>query len=142
MFLLKINSYFVKLCIKTFGTSRFRIEAFNSNLVKCSIWVAWQYRSLSQQNPQLFKYLPLLSKICFIFTPTLYQNSLFPSANDIYCSKISSASKRYLSKFHLGYVGLVGRFIYLFIYLFICLSIHLYWFSKVFRLLFNQFFLL
>ena len=31
-------------------------------LVKCSICVAWQYRLLSQQNPQLFNYLPLLSK--------------------------------------------------------------------------------
>ena len=33
MFYLKINSYFVKLCNKTCGTLRFRIEGFNSNLV-------------------------------------------------------------------------------------------------------------
>ena len=53
------------------------------------------------KNRQLFKYLPLLSKTCFIFPPKLYSNSLFPFTNDIYCSKISSASKRYISKFHL-----------------------------------------
>ena len=72
MFYLKINSYFVKLCNKTCGTSRFRIEGFNSNSVKCSICVAWQYRPLSQQNPQLFKYFPLFIKICFMFSPKLY----------------------------------------------------------------------
>ena len=32
MFLLKINSYFVKLCNKTCGTTRFRIEGFDLNL--------------------------------------------------------------------------------------------------------------
>ena len=32
MFQLKINSYFVKLCNKTCGTTRFRIEGFDLNL--------------------------------------------------------------------------------------------------------------
>ena len=32
MFKLKINSYFVKLCNKTCGTTRFRIEGFDLNL--------------------------------------------------------------------------------------------------------------
>ena len=32
MFQLKINSYFVKLCNKTCGTTRFRIEGFDWNL--------------------------------------------------------------------------------------------------------------
>ena len=32
MFQLKINSYFVKLCNKTCGTTRFRIERFDLNL--------------------------------------------------------------------------------------------------------------
>ena len=37
MFQLKINSYFVKLCNKTCGTTRFRIQDFNLNLGRCSI---------------------------------------------------------------------------------------------------------
>ena len=37
MFKLKINSYFVKLCNKTCGTTRFRIQGFNLNLGRCSI---------------------------------------------------------------------------------------------------------
>ena len=32
MFQLKINSYFVKLCYKTCGTARFRIQGFDLNL--------------------------------------------------------------------------------------------------------------
>ena len=37
MFKLKIYSYFVKLCNKTCGTTRFRIQGFNLNLGRCSI---------------------------------------------------------------------------------------------------------
>ena len=60
--------------------------AGHSNLVKCSVCAA----AVTIKNRQSFKYLTLLSKT------KLYYNSLFPFTtftNDIYCSKISSASK-------------------------------------------------
>ena len=57
--------------------------------------------SFSLPEWQAVKMIFFAPWICFIFPTKLYSNSLFPFANDIYCSKFSSASKGYLSKLHL-----------------------------------------
>ena len=64
-----LSSYEIKLVAQRDSELKVSIQILNRQMfnLRCVT-----NRLLSQQNPQLFKYFPLLSKICLIFPPKPY----------------------------------------------------------------------